>query len=239
MSDHAMGELTALYALDALERGEGVAFESHLADCDSCRREVADYQEAATRLVADEPASDVIWSNIRAAISERAEQPTVQPHVVPLERRTDSATIRWKWVSALAAAAAVVFGGILATQLLVGPSVEDQIVSAADAISGETDSLVGEFLVDQVSIARVVLGADGKGYVIPTDELEALDTSRTYQLWVINDTEDVISAGILGAAPTPSTFTWTGDVAGFALTREVAGGVVSSAGDVVSVITDV
>jgi hypothetical protein len=55
---------------------------------------------------------------------------------------------------------------------------------------------------------------------------------------VINDIEDVISAGVLGNEPAPATFTWTGDTTGFALTREVAGGVVSSAGDVVSVITD-
>jgi hypothetical protein len=43
---------------------------------------------------------------------------------------------------------------------------------------------------------------------------------------------------VLGNRPGPSTFTWTGEVTGFALTREIAGGVVSSAGDVVAVITD-
>ena len=43
-------------------------------------------------------------------------------------------------------------------------------------------------------------------------------------------------AGVLGNEPVPSRFTWTDDVAGFALTREVAGGVVSSEGDVVSVV---
>jgi hypothetical protein len=55
---------------------------------------------------------------------------------------------------------------------------------------------------------------------------------------VINDTDDVISAGVLGPEPAPSTFRWSGPIAGFALTREVAEGVVSSAGDVVSVIAD-
>jgi hypothetical protein len=47
--------------------------------------------------------------------------------------------------------------------------------------------------------------------------------------------EQVISAGVLGSDPAPSRFTWSGDVAGFALSREVAGGVESTAGDVVSV----
>lgn len=38
--------------------------------------------------------------------------------------------------------------------------------------------------------------------------------------------------------PAPATFTWTDETTGFALTRVLAGGVVTSAGDVVSVITD-
>lgn len=46
----------------------------------------------------------------------------------------------------------------------------------------------------------------------------------------------MISAGVLGNDPRPERFTGTGEVAGFALTRERAGGVVSSEGDVVSVI---
>lgn len=67
--------------------------------------------------------------------------------------------------------------------------------------------------------------------------MSPIETSRTYQLWVINDTEDVISAGVLGNDPAPALFTSTGDVAGFALTREVAGGVVSSEGGVGALIT--
>lgn len=84
-----------------------------------------------------------------------------------------------------------------------------------------------------------MLTSAGRGYVLPTDALDPLSTDRTYQLWVINTDADVISAGVLGADPTASSFTWTGDVSGFALTREVAGGVVSSAGDVVAVISDI
>jgi hypothetical protein len=84
----------------------------------------------------------------------------------------------------------------------------------------------------------VVLTADGYGYVVPGEDLAALGVDRTYQLWVITDDELVISAGVLGNDPKPAIFIWNGGVSGFALTREVAGGVVSSAGDVVSVVTD-
>ena len=66
-------------------------------------------------------------------------------------------------------------------------------------------------------------------------DLAPLDEARTYQLWVLTPDELAISAGVLGNDPAPSRFTWSGDVAGFALTREVAGGVETTAGDVVSV----
>lgn len=69
-------------------------------------------------------------------------------------------------------------------------------------------------------------------------QVVTLDPTRD-QLWVTNDGGVVISAGVLAHRPKPATFTWTGSVSGFALTREVAGGVTASEGDVVSVITDV
>lgn len=52
----------------------------------------------------------------------------------------------------------------------------------------------------------------------------------------LSNTEDVISAGILGSRPAPVIFSCTRRVTGFAHAREVAGGPVSSAGDVVSAI---
>jgi hypothetical protein len=85
-------------------------------------------------------------------------------------------------------------------------------------------------------VAEVVLTGEGDGFILPTETLDPLGPDRTYQLWVITPDEQVISAGVLGNDPGPARFTWTGEVAGFALTREAAGGVVSSEGDVVSVI---
>jgi len=66
--------------------------------------------------------------------------------------------------------------------------------------------------------------------------LDGLPADRTYQLWVVTPTEEVISAGVLGSDPEASTFTWRGEVSAFALTRETAGGVAVSEGDVVATI---
>ena len=225
-----MLELAPLYALDALGEEETASFEAHHPTCPECQEAVAGYRGVAASLVADEPASELTWQRIRKAIGADRSDARPGPGV----------SRAWQWVAGIAAAAAIALGAILAVDL-TGPDqlTPDAIVAAADDAAGEPGSFVGDFLVDDVAVATVVLADDGRGFVIPTDELVEIEGIRTYQLWVINDTEDVISAGVLGNDPMPSTFTWTGDVSGFALTREVAGGVVSSEGDVVSVISGV
>jgi hypothetical protein len=119
----------------------------------------------------------------------------------------------------------------MARNELSGPA---GVVAAAEAAAEEPGSIVANFETDDGVVGQVVLTADGEGFVIPSD-LDPLEEARTYQLWVLTPDELAISAGVLGNDPSPSRFTWTGDVAGFALTREVAGGVESTAGDVVSV----
>jgi hypothetical protein len=84
--------------------------------------------------------------------------------------------------------------------------------------------------------ARIVVGSDGVGYVYG-DTLPALSADRTYQLWAIVD-GNVISAGILGSDPGISPFQVVGSIDGFAITEEVAGGVVSSVNDPVAVWLD-
>lgn len=229
MNDHQWAESVALYALDALEGRELSEFENHLETCEICRVELDEYRAVASTLVRDESASDETWHLIQATIRDQTLDHGTEPGVE---------SNRWGWV-AVAAAVALVLGGFLGWQLATDGDASENIVAEADQAASDPGSIVADFLVEDVAVAQVVLTADGRGYVIPTDDLVELDDDRTYQLWVINEAEDVISAGVLGAQPAPATFTWTGDIAGFALTREVAGGVVSSAGDVVSVITDV
>lgn len=229
MSDHAMLELIPLYALDALEGGEKVELEAHLEGCAECQDALAEYRAVAAGMIPDQPPSEEAWRRIHGAISTDAEVVTLE------DSRTGKA---WQWIAGIAAAVAVVLGVAFVASLQdTNQLTSDRITSAAAQAADEPGSFVGDFVVDDVAVAQVVLTEDGRGFVIPTDELASLEEERTYQLWVINDNEDVISAGVLGAAPAPSTFTWTGDVSGFALTREVAGGVVSSEGDVVAVIT--
>ncbi len=233
MSSHQMLDLAPLYALDALEGEEQSRFEAHLGTCADCKASLDDYREVASNLVHDEPADDETWERISAAIDTEGEAEVVE---MPRSRISGNG---WRWLTVAAAAAAMVFGTLYVLDGTGGEPLDaDNIVAVADQVAGQPGTFIGDFLVEEVAVAQVILSRDGRGFVIPTDELDPLDEARTYQLWVINDTEDVISAGVLGNDPDPATFTWTGEVTGFALTRENAGGVVSSEGDVVSVITD-
>ena len=232
MMDHdQVLELIPLYALDTLDEGEAREVEVHVATCDVCRAELETHRAVASGLVADEAPPSSVWDRIVGQIGE-PEQATV----TDLDEARSPTRRRVTWLTSVAAIAALVFGVVAIVQTaakneLTGP---EGIVAAAEAAAQEPGAIVTEFTTESGTVGQVVLTADGDGYVIPSD-LEPLGADRTYQLWVITPDEVAISAGVLGSEPGPSRFTWTADVAGFALTREVAGGVVSSAGDVVSV----
>ncbi|HZT86208.1 MAG TPA: anti-sigma factor [Gaiellaceae bacterium] len=97
-------DLTAAYALDALDPAEASAYERHLSRCEPCREQLAELNGAAAALafgaVAPAPPERLRASILDTAAAERA-------NVVPLQRR--------RWVArglavAAAAAACVVVG---------------------------------------------------------------------------------------------------------------------------------
>lgn len=226
-------ELVPLYALDALEADESREVESHLETCQVCVAELDLHQSVTAGFVADESAPSHVWDRIGAEIAE----PDASLSVTHLDERRQPRNRRIMWLTSVAAVAALILGAVVIFQAvamneLSGP---DGVVAAAEAAAELPGAIVAELTTETGTVGRVVLTPDGEGFLVPSD-LEALGEDRTYQLWVITPDELAISAGVLGHEPAPSRFTWTGDVAGFALTREAAGGVVSSAGDVVSAI---
>ncbi len=91
-------DLTAAYALDALDPDEAEAYERHLGQCEECREQLAELNGTAASLafgtVAPAPPARLRESILDAAAAERT-------NVVPLVRR--------RWVSrGLAVAAAAV-----------------------------------------------------------------------------------------------------------------------------------
>src|SRR5207248_7048448 len=97
-------DLTAAYALDALDGDEAEAYERHLGQCEGCREQLAELSETSAALafggVAPAPPARLRASILEAAAAERS-------NVVPLLQR--------RWVTrglavAAAAAACIVVG---------------------------------------------------------------------------------------------------------------------------------
>jgi anti-sigma-K factor RskA len=98
-------DLTAAYALDALDPDEAEAYERHLSQCEECREQLAELNETAASLafaaVAPAPPARLRESILDAAATERT-------NVVPLLRR------RWvsRGLAVTAAAAACIAVGL-------------------------------------------------------------------------------------------------------------------------------
>ena len=68
---------------------------------------------------------------------------------------------------------------------------------------------------------------DGVGF-LAAKALPALPDTETYQLWGVYGDGDVISLGVIGNRPDIEPFSALGDIDALVITREQAGGVVSS-----------
>ncbi len=233
-------ELMAAYALDALDDNERSQAERLLIQDPSLWRLVADHH-AVLGVLAEEvehspsTPSPSVWQNIAATI-DGSEEPTPLFRPAATERRT-------RWFTRVAVAlstAALAVSGFVGYQLFANTETDRLQAAVDDLLRDPAARLVtmaapdGAASPDGAAVeARVVIGADGIGYIY-ADTLPALGDDRTYQLWAIVDGEagqQVISAGIMGSDPEISPFQVTGDLVGLAITNEVAGGVVTSAED--------
>ena len=80
MDDDALHELTAAYALDALEPVEALAYERHLAHCERCQAELAALSAAAGALAFGvDPAEPPAALRERILSEARAERSNVVP----------------------------------------------------------------------------------------------------------------------------------------------------------------
>jgi anti-sigma factor RsiW len=167
-------ELSALYALDALDDADRERFERHLAGCEDCRRELASLGATAASLAyaADGPAPP---PGLRGRILDAAR---AEPqNVVPLRRRR---------IAPRVAAVAAVAAGVAA--LLVGIPVMRNDAPSVDAILKDPD-------------ARHVQIGNGRGELVVTSSgdaalsvsLPALPSGKVYEAWVADP--DVHRAG--------------------------------------------
>jgi anti-sigma-K factor RskA len=229
MSDiHA---LSGAYAVDALDDLERAQFEDHLAQCSECRAEVASLREAAALLTAPEaetpPAS--LRQGVLSGIGQIRPLPPLR-----LDRPRSTGVRRRALTQLVSAAAAVV---LLAVGAMVWhpwqhgqTSVADQILHAPDAVR-VTESLpggTGELtLVRSASLGRAVMVGD---------HVPAPSAEKTYQLWLQQPGQAMVSAGLMNDPAQPTVLTGNPFTArAAAVSVEPAGGSAHPSADVVAV----
>jgi anti-sigma factor RsiW len=257
MNHDEISELLGAFALDAVDPDEAAEINAHLAECPRCSSEVAEHWDV-TGLIAnvgvDAPAE--LWDRIAAQIDTEATDRRPAPlHLASSSsasrrgRTTVRRRLAWSTVGGIAAAAAVVavLMGVQVGRLdqrvgqLANASRHNAVQQAVQAallapgaqkvtLAATSTSPVtgGTSPGNRARSAVVVVLPDGSAYLLNTG-LPPLAPNRTYQLWGVVQGKTV-SLGLLGNHPRDVAFTVnpSAPIKAFAVTDEVAGGVVRS-----------
>ena len=197
MEPGTVHELSAAYALDALDADEAEAFEVHLAQCERCRTELAALSEAAVALAwaveAPRPPAGLRGSILEAAAAERV-------NVVSLPSRRPWALRATAAVAAVAACAAIGLGVWAATLSHSLSSERAKQASAATAVQILADPATRRVALNGRS-GVVAVDPAGRG-VLVVQRLPRAVSGKTYEAWVIPAGGKPKSAGLFrGGGP--------------------------------------
>lgn len=196
MDNDTLHDLTAAYALDALEPDDARAYEQHLAGCERCQHELASLAAAAGSLayavLPSEPPPALRARILQAAHDER-------PNVVPLLPRVRVVNRSLAAIAAVAACAAVGLG-------VWNVVLHNDLRSAHEAL--RSVPLTG-------ASGSVVVGAGGNGALVVSN-LASAPAGKTYEAWVIKN----------GKASPAGTFGGGGRTIVIRLTRALPAGAI-------------
>jgi hypothetical protein len=175
MNDGSPHELSAAYALDALDGDELEAYETHLAGCEQCREDVASFRETASALAYDvdlPPLPETLEHRIIAAA--KAER----PNVVPLRQRLALPAAALSGVAAVAAIAIGIWAIHLSNSLDHQQQIrkDQKAVLIADSLPAtSTDKTYEAWVIagKRVQPAGLFRGGAGRKYVLLTKPVRA------------------------------------------------------------------
>lgn len=180
--------LSGAYAVDALSGSEVSDFDTHLAQCASCRIEVAELREAAAQMGLAEAAPAP--RPLKARVLEAADRtPQLPPRVSSTDelasRRDAREGRRSRWLAGVAAAALLVTGTAVGVASL---SEDDEPVVAAGVsqVFEAPDHRVATLETDygMVQVGR----SDARGEMaLDASRLAKLDDGDVYQVWAVRD----------------------------------------------------
>jgi anti-sigma-K factor RskA len=164
-------DLTAAYALHALDDVERETYEQHLAQCERCREELAVLTESAAAL-----AWAVESPQPPAQLRRRILDATAGDNVVPFRARMRRP---WQAIAAVAACAAIGLG-------IWGATVNNSL--HRERAQSSTLHIVADPASRKVELngkrGMVAVAPDGEG-VLVVEHLPAAPAGMTYEAWVI------------------------------------------------------
>ena len=176
MEDGTVHELTAAYALDALDEDERRAFEEHLPGCARCREELADVSQTAALLAYGAPPATpppALRDRILAeATSDRGTK------VVPFPRRPRVFLGAAAAVTAVAATLAIAFG-------VHSASLSEDLDEVQKAVDVLADPAARSVPLEGAN-GRLVVNSEGEAALV-VQGLPAAPKGKTYELWVIRE----------------------------------------------------
>lgn len=183
MADETIHDLTAAYALGALDADEEERFEEHLATCERCREELAKLRDPVAALAygVESPAPPPALREriLEAARAERS-------NVVPIRRRLPAALGA---VAAVAATVAIALG-------LWAASVSDDLDRERSVVAILADPQATSIPLEGATGRVVVTDAGDAALVV--SGLATAPKGKTYEIWVIEDGR-TLPAGVFDA----------------------------------------
>jgi anti-sigma-K factor RskA len=170
-------DLTAAYALDALDEADTELYEEHLRTCEPCREELASLRSAAAALAHVAPPA-APPPELREQILEQAR--SERPNVRPLVRRR----VLLPAVTAVAAACAIALLAVWASSLHRDLNRRNQLLAVLADPAAQHVALKG-------AQGTLVVGRNGDAALVTS--LPPAPSGKTYELWVIK-----------GGTPTPA-----------------------------------
>lgn len=201
--------LAGAYALDAVDSQERAVFEQHLATCEECRREVAEFSETTAALseglsVEPPPAlRDQLLDEI-AATPQDEEPPgsgnspdQSAPSVGRMDQlaaRRSRRRVSRRWLVAGAAAAAIAVGAVVVSQW--PEDAADPRIAAVQEVLDASDAVHSTTTVDNTTIT-VVTASSLERAVLLTEDLAEAPEGSDYQMWFVHDDGTAVSAGLM------------------------------------------
>ncbi|MFD6952418.1 hypothetical protein A6A08_19885 [Nocardiopsis sp. TSRI0078] len=203
MSEAGVHGLTAGYAVDALDPEEAEAAERHLAECEDCRRDLADFRETAVRLAGAEvrePRPEV-WEAVRgAALRTRqlppltgAPEPGAHPRAGVVRLPVRSRWLPWTVAAACALVAVVLAGSLVSVSQRM--DAEARHAAEMEKLLAAPDTNMVEAPLGDAR-ATVFASYEMDAAMLVVEGLPSAPRGMAYQMWWA-DEGDVRPAGRL------------------------------------------